>query len=69
MSGPGASFNYPRRYLLFGSVIMFSWDEINHLGNWGASGTLSGNTLAVQYNLNMLLSDFVDGTFVRVRGS
>lgn len=67
--GPGVSFNYPGRYLLFGSTIMLDWSEFNPLGNWGASGTLNGNTLVVQYNVYMLLSDFVDGTYVRVAGT
>lgn len=67
--GPGTSMSYPGRYVLSGSVIIFTWDEFNPVGNWGASGTLSGDRLAVQYNLYMLLSDFVDGTYVRVPGT
>lgn len=67
--GPGVSLSYPGRYVLAGSVIMFNWDEINPLGNWSASGTLSGSDLAVQYNIYMLLSDFVDARYVRVTGT
>lgn len=67
--GPGMSLSYPGRYLLFGSVIMLDWHEFNPIGNWGASGTLNGNTLVVQYNIYMQLSDFIDGTYVRVPGT
>jgi len=46
-------------------VITFEWEGWNIMGPWGATGRLDGDTLAVQYNLVMQLSDFEDGVYRR----
>jgi hypothetical protein len=43
--------------------ISFGWEGD---GRWGASATLTGDTLTVQYNLMMTMSDFDDAVYVLV---
>jgi Tol biopolymer transport system component len=57
------SFAYLGRYARADSVITFRFDA--NAGAWGATGTLRGDSLFVAYNLDMQLSDFVDGVYVR----
>jgi len=47
-------------------VITFEWEGRNVAGSWGASGTLKGDALTVQYNPMMQLSDFEDAVYVRI---
>jgi len=60
--GPGV---YTGRYKRTDSRIVFDWDGWSTAGPWGAEGTLRGDSLTVTYNTVMMLSDFVDGTYVR----
>jgi hypothetical protein len=67
--GPGESFDYRGRYTRADSVVTFDWDGWSSAGPWGATGTLRGDQLVVQYNLVMQMTDFIDGTYVRSPGT
>ena len=56
-------FAYTGRYSLSGSIITFDWDGWSTAGPWGATGTLLGDSLVVEYNIIMQLSDFEDGVY------
>ena len=58
-------FSYTGRYTRTNSRIVFSWNAWSAAGAWGAEATLSGDSLKVTYNEIMMLTDFVDGTYVR----
>jgi len=45
--------------------IWFDWEGWSSAGPWGALGTFHGDTLTVQYNMVMSLSDFEDAVYVR----
>ncbi len=57
--------NYLGRYQEANGVITFDWDGSSKAGPWGATGTLSGKSLTIQYNLIMQLTDFEDAVYVR----
>jgi len=59
-------FEYRGKYTQSGATLTFTWEGWSAAGPWGSTGTLEGDTLTVKYNLIMQLSDFVDGTYVRV---
>jgi hypothetical protein len=44
-------------------VIVFRWEGWSSAGPWGATGTLTGDLLTVQYNLVMQMSDFEDAVY------
>jgi hypothetical protein len=46
-------------------VMTFEWEGWSVLGRWGASGSLTGDALTVQYNQIMQLTDFEDAVYVR----
>ena len=58
-------FSYTGRYKRTNSRIVFSWNAWSAAGPWGAEATLTGDSLKVTYNLVMMMTDFVDGTYVR----
>jgi len=60
-------FTYPGRYSRADATITFQWDGSGAGAPWGATGTLRGDTLTVQYNMNMIMSDFINGPYVLVR--
>jgi len=62
-------FAYSGRYKRTGSRITFSWNAWSAAGPWGAEATLTGDSLKVSYNSVMMMSDFVDGTYVRAASS
>ena len=62
-------FEYRGRYARTDARITFDWDGWSIAGPWGATGTLSGDTLRVEYNTIMQATDFVDGMYVRVPGT
>ena len=62
-------FEYRGRYTRTDARITFDWDGWSIAGPWGATGTLSGDTLRVEYNTIMQATDFVDGMYVRVPGT
>lgn len=47
--------------------VTFRWHGWSRGGPWGSTGTLTGNTLTVRYNVIMGLTDFDDGVYTRVR--
>jgi hypothetical protein len=47
-------------------VITFAWEGWSIAGAWGATGTIRGDTLTVQYNVIMQLSDFEDAVYARM---
>lgn len=48
-------------------AIAFEWEGWNVVGPWGATGTLKGDSLTVQYNDIMLWTDFEDAVYVRTQ--
>ena len=48
-------------------VLVFEWEGWSAAGPWGATGTLKGDSLTVQYNLIMQLTDFEDAVYVLMR--
>ena len=57
-------FEYPGRYSRDGTALELDFDGWSRAGPWLATGTLEGDSLTVTYNVVMMLSDFVDGTYV-----
>ena len=43
--------------------VMFTWEGWSVAGTWGATGVLTRDSLAVTYNLIMMMSDFEDATY------
>ena len=61
VSGVHGTFEYLGTYHSSGSTVSFAFN-----GSTGyAAGTLSGDSLFVRYDIDMILSDFEDGVFVR----
>lgn len=61
VSGVHGTFEYLGTYHSSGSTVSFAFN-----GSTGyAAGTLSGDSLFVRYDLDMILSDFENGVFVR----
>lgn len=54
---------YTGSYSRNGSAVTFDFDGDDR---WKATGTISGDTLTVEYNGVMSLSDFEDGVFLRI---
>jgi hypothetical protein len=57
---------YRGTYSAHEGTIDFAWEGWSTAGPWGATGTLSGTTLTVRYNLVMQLSDFEDAVYTRM---
>ena len=55
---------YRGGYTEVNGAITFEWEGWSVAGPWGATGTLNGNSLTVQYNGIMQLTDFVDAVYV-----
>lgn len=51
------------RYTQSNGVISFAWEGWSLAGSWAATGTLTGNSLTVNYNQVMQLTDFVDAAY------
>jgi hypothetical protein len=58
-------FEYPGNYSETDGSIEFRFKANN--GAWGATATVNEETLHVRYNFDMVMSDFVDGKYARVR--
>jgi hypothetical protein len=58
-------FEYTGWFTRDGARIAFDFDMHSTSGPTTAVGTLDGDSLSVAYNMDMLLSDFVDGVYVR----
>ena len=48
-------------------AVVFEWEAGSSGGAWGATGSISGDTLTIRYNAVMQLSDFEDAVYLRVR--
>lgn len=59
----GLVADYRGRYTDANGVMTFEWEGWSVAGPWGATGTVRGNALTVQYNLVMQLSDFEDAVY------
>ena len=55
---------YHGGYTEANGAIVFDWEGWSAAGPWGATGTINGNFLTVQYNLIMQLTDFEDAVYV-----
>jgi hypothetical protein len=64
-SGFPAGGEYRGRYKEVDSNITFEWEGSSTAGPWGASGSLTANSLTVRYNFVMQLSDFEDAVYRR----
>jgi hypothetical protein len=47
-------------------LITFAWEGWSVAGPWGATGSITDDSLSVRYNVIMQLSDFEDGVYLRV---
>jgi hypothetical protein len=56
---------YRGRYKEVDGNITFEWEGWSTAGPWGASGSLTANSLTVRYNLIMEMSDFEDAVYRR----
>ncbi len=59
----GSILVYSGRYAEAGDVINLEWDGSSQAGPWSATGTLTGTSLKIQYNLVMQLTDFEDAVY------
>ena len=55
--------DYRGTYTEAGGTIVFQWEGGSAAGPWGATGTLVGDKLTVNYNLIMELTDFEDAVY------
>lgn len=69
LTGMAAGYSYSGRYSLAGSDLTFNFAGSSSAGPWQATGTLDGDTLEVEYNIVMWLSDFRPGTYVLDAGA
>ena len=60
-------FEYRGTYKEANAVITFEWEGWSTAGPWGATGSLTEDSLTVRYNLIMQLSDFEDGVYIRTK--
>jgi hypothetical protein len=58
---------YKGRYKQTNDSVSFTFEGWSAAGPWGTTGTLTGDTLTVRYNIIMALSDFEDAMYVRKR--
>ncbi len=63
---PSLGGGYRGGYTEANGVITFAWEGWSVAGSWGATGTIRGDTLTVQYNLIMQLTDFEDAVYARM---
>jgi hypothetical protein len=54
------------RYARADSVLVFHYNASRVAGELAAHGTVRGDTLLLQYNFAMNMTDFEDGVYVRV---
>ena len=55
---------YRGRYTETNGVIDFDWEGWSNAGPWDAIGTLTGDSLTVQYNIIMQMTDFENAVYV-----
>jgi hypothetical protein len=54
---------YRGGYTEANGVLHFAWEGWSVAGTWEATGTISGDALAVRYNLIMQMTDFEDAVY------
>jgi len=54
---------YSGRYAEVSGVVNLDWDDSSTAGPWGATGTVDGTSLTVQYNLIMQLTGFENALY------
>ena len=59
-------FQYRGDYSVTNGSITFGWTG-SGTSHWQASGEISDESLTVHYNLDMQMSDFEDGVYLRER--
>jgi ABC-type transport system substrate-binding protein len=59
----GLVADYRGGYTEANGVISFEWEGWSVAGPWGATGTIRGDTLTVEYNLIMQLTDFENAVY------
>lgn len=62
-----SSGSYTGTYSERDGAIVFEWEAGSSGGAWGATGSVSGDTLTIRYNVVMQMSDFEDAVYFRVR--
>jgi hypothetical protein len=62
--GPGG---YRGGYTVTNDVISFEWEGWSTAGPWAATGTITGESIAIQYNLIMQMTDFEDAVYALER--
>ena len=60
--GPG---EYRGGYTETNGVITFEWEGWSSAGPWGATGTIRGESLTVEYNFIMQMTDFENAVYAR----
>jgi hypothetical protein len=60
-------FQYLGTYRDANDLITFEWEGWSVAGPWGATGSLSEESLVVRYNVIMQLTDFEDGVYLRAQ--
>ena len=59
------SFEYRGTYKEENGHITFEWEGWSAAGPWGATGSLTDDSLTVRYNLIMELTDFENAVYIR----
>ena len=62
-----SDLEYRGTYKEENALIAFQWEGWSSAGPWGATGSLSEDSLTVRYNVIMQLTDFVDGVYIRTQ--
>jgi hypothetical protein len=57
--------DYRGTYTELDGVLTFAWEGWSMAGPWGATGTITDDSLVVKFNILMMLSDFVDDVYMR----
>ena len=68
LSGSQGSNEYRGTYTEVDGLVTFHWEGWSTAGSWGATGVLTGDSLAVTFNMIMLLSDFENATYTLASG-
>jgi hypothetical protein len=59
----GGGSGYAGKYADNAGTVSFEWEAYSLPGPWGATGTLTGDSLSVRYNTIMSLDDFEDAVY------
>ena len=59
------AFEYRGTYANSNGLITFQWEGWSRAGPWGATGSLNDDSLTVQYNFIMEMTDFENGVYLQ----